>query len=85
MYLEPGSVYFWVVQYIINMGKQGTSGFEFKPNKTLSRSSDAEGLFESVRYQRRTTRWTLKVAEDFDIARNMPTPEELAAAQAKMG
>ena len=48
MYLEPGSVYFQVVQYITNMGRQGTSGFEFKPNKTLSRSSDAKDLFESV-------------------------------------
>jgi len=85
MYLEPGSVYFWVVQYITNMGRQGTSGFEFKPNEMLSRSSDAEDLFESVQYQRRMTQWTLKVAEDFNTTRNMPMPEELAAAQAKMG
>src|SRR5260370_20120939 len=48
MYLEPGSVYFQAVEYITNLGRQGTSGFQFKSNKTLSRSSDAEDLFESI-------------------------------------
>jgi len=73
------------VEYITNLGRQGTSGFQFTPNETLSRSSDAEDFFESIRYQRRTTRWTLKIAEDFNTARNKPTPEELAVAQGKVG
>ena len=85
MYLEPGSVYFRVVQYITNLGRQGTSGFGFKSNEMLSKLKNAEDLFESVQYQCKMTWWTLKVAEDFNTTHNMPTPEELAAAQAKSG
>src|SRR5260370_36171152 len=84
MYLEPGSVYFQVVEYITNLGRQGTSGFQFTPNEMLSRSSNTEDFFESIQYQGRLTQCTLKIMEDFNTAHNKPMLEELAVAQVQL-